>query len=335
MSRSDADVSDWLRAVGLAEPDESPAITSITGGVSSDVLRVDLRSGPICVKRALAQLKVKSDWRAPVVRSDYEVAWLRAVRELGGPMVPDVLAADPQANRFAMTWFPPDRFQVWKRELTDGRVAPEFAGSVGRALVRVHARTAGSPELAAAFATDELFESLRIEPYLRHTARAHPDLAVRLEQIAAETLTQKRALVHGDVSPKNILVGPDGPVFLDAECAWFGDPAFDIAFCSAHLLLKALWRREHAPALLSAYGALRDGYLGGVQWEAESALDARAGPLLAALLLARVDGKSPVEYLADPGSKAFVRQVARLLLARPSLSLQDVGQCWREQLERL
>ncbi|HKP77539.1 MAG TPA: aminoglycoside phosphotransferase family protein [Phenylobacterium sp.] len=330
----EAEVARWLQDVGLAEPDEVPTITPLAGGVSSDVLRVDLRRGPICVKRALPQLKVKSVWCAPVVRSDYEVAWLRTVRALGGPMAPEVLAADPRASRFAMTWFPPERYRVWKGELAAGRADADFAETVGRVLARIHGHSAGSPELAVAFATDALFESLRIEPYLRHTAKAHPDLGSRLLQLADETLARKTALVHGDVSPKNILVGPEGPVFLDAECAWFGDPAFDIAFCGAHLLLKAVWRRAHAPALLDAYAALCRGYLRGVGWERPDALDHRAGALIAALLLARVDGKSPVEYLTASDAQAFVRRNARQLLTRDRLSLKDVGDGWREQLER-
>jgi aminoglycoside phosphotransferase (APT) family kinase protein len=331
---ADAELVEWLRAAGLAEADETPPIAPLSGGVSSDVLRVDLRRGSVCVKRALARLKVASDWRAPVVRSDYEVAWFRAVGSLGGPIVPEVVAADPAASRFAMTWFPPDRYRVWKAQLVAGHMSVEFAGQVGAALVRVHAGTAGRADIAAAFATDELFESLRIEPYLRHTASVHGDIAERLVEVASDTLAHKLALVHGDVSPKNILMGPEGPVFLDAECAWFGDPAFDIAFCAAHLLLKSLWIEEHAPALLSAYAGLCDRYLGGVTWERVSDLDARAARLIAALLLARVDGKSPVEYLTDAREQDFVRGAARQLLIQPKPSLHAVGAAWRKQLER-
>lgn len=327
----EAETLAWLRRIGLAEPDEVPEMTPVTGGVSSDVLRVDLRRGAICVKRAVDQLRVAADWRAPVARSGYEVAWLRTVRTLVGPMVPEVLAQDGEASRFAMTWFPPEHYRVWKSQLAAGRISPEFAAEVGRALAAIHDRTAGSDALAEAFATDALFEALRIEPYLRSTAAAHPDLADRLEQIATETRARKLALVHGDVSPKNILEGPTGPVFLDAECAWFGDPAFDAAFCCTHLLLKALWLPAVRPGLLAAFDAFRGAYFAGVRWEAPAALDARAGPLLAALLLARIDGKSPVDYLNEP-QKAFARKVARHALRRSSLTLGEVGEIWRERL---
>ncbi len=319
------EIAGWLRDAGLAGPDERPPVTPLAGGVSSDVFRVDLGSGPVCVKRALARLKVAADWRAPVERSANEAAWLRAVGPLGGPIVPEVLAEDTARHLFAMTWFEPATHPVWKVELAAGRVDPGFAAAVGRALATAHARTADSPELARTFATDAMFVSLRIEPYLAHTAAAHPGLAGRLSEIAETTLGTRRALVHGDVSPKNILAGPDGPVFLDAECAWYGDPAFDIAFCANHLLLKAVWKPQHAPAYAAAFEALVRAYLDGVAWEPPEALEARAAPLLAGLLLARVDGKSPVEYLTAETDRARVRGAATALLSLPAPRFADAA----------
>ena len=108
-------------------------------------------------------------------------------------------------------------------------------------LGKIHSHSARRPELAAEFDTDTIFFDIRLEPYLLATARRHPDLASRLEHLVDVTRSHRVALVHGDVSPKNILIGANGPVFLDAECAWWGDPAFDIAFCLNHLLLKCLW----------------------------------------------------------------------------------------------
>src|SRR6516162_10852304 len=120
-------------------------------------------------------------------------------------------------------------------------VLPATAAEVGRRLVRIHSKFARSPAAAAEFATDAIFHAIRLEPYLLATAQAHPDRAAALEKLAETTMRTKLTLVHGDVSPKNILVGPQGPVFIDAECAWFGDPAFDLAFCLNHMLLKCLW----------------------------------------------------------------------------------------------
>jgi Ser/Thr protein kinase RdoA (MazF antagonist) len=151
-----------------------------------------------------------------------------------------------------------------------------------------------------------------------------------LENLSDITAKTRVALVHGDVSPKNILVGPRGPVFLDAECAWYGDPAFDLAFCLNHLLLKGIWVLEAKSAFLACYGALTREYLAGVDWEQPAALERRAAALLPGLLLARVDGKSPVEYLAAENDKTRVRAFARRFLQSPAAKLHEIGTAWQE-----
>ncbi|MGA0605186.1 phosphotransferase [Phenylobacterium sp. VNQ135] len=327
-----AEILGWLKASGLAARDEAPAITSLTGGVSSDVFRVDLRTGPICVKAALDKLRVAADWRAPVERSANEANYLRAAADLGGLIVPSVLAEDAARHIFAMSWFEPAHHPVWKAELAAGRVDPTVAQAVGGGLARIHGATAGRDEIAARFDTTDMFEALRLEPYLAHTAKAHPLLAGRIEAIAETTRTARLALVHGDVSPKNILVGPAGPVLLDAECAWYGDPAFDIAFCANHLLLKAVWKPAHAKACGDAFDALVQAYLSGTTWEPAEALERRAAPLLAALLLARIDGKSPVEYLTADADKTLVRDVATGVLTRDVARFADVRRALFERL---
>src|SRR5690606_13157819 len=133
---------------------------------------------------------------------------------------PRILARDADAGLFAMEFCDPATHRLWKTELRDGRVDPRDAGAVGTRLARIHAATAGDMEVARRFATDAIFHAIRLEPYLAATAGAHPDLAPALEALIRRTAATRLALVHGDVSPKNILLGPDGPVFLDAECAW-------------------------------------------------------------------------------------------------------------------
>jgi aminoglycoside phosphotransferase (APT) family kinase protein len=208
-----------------------------------------------------------------------------------------------------------------------GRVDLELAAAVGARLAAIHRETAGDAAVAALFPTGPLFEALRLEPYLRATARRHPLLAWRLEALADRTAAERIALVHGDVSPKNIMAGPNGPVFLDAECAWYGDPAFDLAFCLNHLLLKCLWVPASRAAFLECFDALAAEYLSGVQFHA---VERRTAALLPALLLARVDGKSPVEYLSAEADRQAVRRAARPLIAAPVGTLHDVRKAWQE-----
>ncbi|HSH07944.1 MAG TPA: aminoglycoside phosphotransferase family protein, partial [Burkholderiales bacterium] len=284
---------DFLRAAALIAPQAQPRAVPLAGGVSSDIWRVESDAGPICVKRALPRLRVAQLWEAPVERNLYERRWMQTASRIVPGIAPRVLAYD-DAGMFAMDFLDPACYPVWKAELRAGRAEPSFARQLGVRLARVHAATADDAAVAAQFATDAGFHAIRLEPYLLATAARHPDLAAPLEALAARTAATRRALVHGDVSPKNILVGPQGPVLLDAECAWYGDPAFDIAFCLNHLLLKCLWRSSAAAGFLACFDALGQAYLEGVHWESCAALEARAASLLPGLFLARVDGKSPV-----------------------------------------
>jgi len=320
-----------LRRMGLLR-DGPVTGRPLTGGVSSDIWQIFLPEGPICVKRALAKLRVAADWRAPVSRNRYEARWMRRAAAAAPGAVPALLGQDEASGALAMQFLPPEQYRLWKAELRDGHTDPAFARAVADRLVRIHAATAADPTLEAEFPTDQIFYDIRLEPYLVATAARHPDRAAALHALVAATQANKRALVHGDVSPKNILIGPAGPVFLDAECAWWGDPAFDLAFCLNHLLLKCLWTPAARAGLLSLYDALAETYLTGVVWEPTAALEARAAHLLPGLFLARVDGKSPVEYITAADDKARVRRVARALLAAPPDRLADIRAAWEEEL---
>ncbi|MEU9266142.1 aminoglycoside phosphotransferase family protein [Streptomyces sp. NPDC048251] len=325
-------LTDFLIAHRLARADEAAHWTPLTGGVSSDLWRVDLPGRSLCVKRALAKLKVAADWQAPVSRNAYEWAWMRFASRHRPDSVPELLAHDPGAGLFAMAFLPPERYPMWKAQLLRGEVRVATAAAVGELLGRLHAASAGEAALAAEFATDDNFHALRIEPYLLATAAAHPDLRDILQALADRTANTHLALVHGDVSPKNILVGPSGPVLLDAECAWYGDPAFDLSFCVNHLLLKSLVVPERREDLLRSARVLAEEYGRCVDWEPRPALESRAASLLPALLLARVDGKSPVEYLGDERHRLFVRTVASALLRAPACAVADVLDTWATAL---
>jgi aminoglycoside phosphotransferase (APT) family kinase protein len=292
--------------------------------VSSEIWRVDLAAGPVCVKRALPRLKVAQLWEAPVERNRYEYEWFRVAGAAAPGAAPRVLAREEGV--FVMEYLEQAHHPVWKALLRAGRADSAFAAQVGSALARIHAATTG---VAALFPTDAIFYAIRLEPYLVATGMRHCALKRRFDALVERTAQTKICLVHGDVSPKNILAGPTGPVFLDAECAWYGDPAFDLAFCLNHLLLKCLWVPRAKGQFLACFDALCGSYLAGVSFEG---VEARAASLLPALLLARVDGKSPVEYLTDEAQKRTVRQVAGALIENPVSRLPEVRDAWRRSL---
>lgn len=329
------EILDALRRMKVVGANETPPIVPLSGGVSGDVFRVELASGPICVKQALPKLRVAAEWLAPIERIHSEADWFRFAGEVEPGCVPRIIAEDRTAHLFAMNYFEPADYPGWKAQLLDGQVDSDFAGEVGRATASIHRASAGRADVAAKFDHGDWFMALRIEPYLLYTAKAHPDRAARIEAMARDLAASRIALMHGDVSPKNILAGPKGPIFLDAETACYGDPAFDLAFCLNHLLLKCVWAPARVSAYIRAFGALRHAYFTQASWEDADGLDRRTAGLLSAFLLARIDGKSPVEYITDPHKKDFVRAAAREFLLQSDLTLSGMAGAWHSKVSRL
>jgi 5-methylthioribose kinase len=306
----------------LAEP--------MTGGVSSDIWLVNAGTTTVVAKRALAQLRVAAVWEAPVERSASEAAWLAFADTAAPGCCPTLLGFDPDSGWVVMEYLDPRSHTLWKADLLAGLVDVDVAAALGDRLARIQSAAVIVPDVPDQFANEDLFDALRLDPYLRSLIPQHPAVADRLDELIRTTATTRRSLVHGDVSPKNVLVGPDGPVLLDAETATWGDPAFDVAFLLNHLCLKAVHLPGAHSALAAAATAFVDGYFREVRWEPARDVFNRAAALLPALALARIDGKSPVEYLDDV-TRDLVRQRAlRLLssshdLARTVTELMGIG----------
>lgn len=326
-------LTEFIFSEGLAPRGAALSWFPLTGGVSSDIWRVDTPAGSLCVKRALSQLKVSDDWQAPLSRNAYEWQWLTFATRHSPRNVPRLLAHDPQLGVFAMAYLEPAEHPVWKAQLMQGVVAEHTARAVAEAMGRLHAASAKRSDIARQFDTTDNFYALRLEPYLLATAQKHPRLKTTLTALAERTAATRLALVHGDISPKNILLGARGPVILDAECAWYGDPAFDLAFCLNHLLLKCLVNPGLTAAYLRCFDVLAGAYLEHCTWEPDAQLEQRAASLLPALLLARVDGKSPVEYLTENEQRERVRAAAVPLLDKSPGRLEDVKEAWRKTME--
>ncbi|GAB5471042.1 MAG: aminoglycoside phosphotransferase family protein [Rhodospirillales bacterium] len=332
--RPDKAILRGLEDLGLLADPASARFEAMTGGVSSDIWKVSTGARVYCVKRALPKLKVVEDWFAPVERSRYEVAWCDVANATVPGSAPHILAFDDKTMLCVMEFLDPQTHRLWKSELRDGRADAKQARLAGSILGRIHAEAARDVAVQSRFPRHDIFRAIRLEPYLEATAAKHPDLKDRLFALSRRTAATALTMIHGDVSPKNILLGPKGPVFLDAECACIGDPAFDIAFCLNHFLLKCLWTPRARDDFLSCFQALSSSYLREVDWEGEEELEARAASLLPGLFLARVDGKSPVEYITDDDDKEKVRRCARSLLFDPPSQLNAVARAWAEELSK-
>jgi aminoglycoside phosphotransferase (APT) family kinase protein len=315
--------ADLIADLGLGQARDVTGVVPLAGGVASDIARVRVAGREVCVKFALARLRVAAEWFAPTHRSRAEYAWLSVAGQAAPGSAPALFGYSERFQGFAMAYLAGPEVRLWKASLMAGVLPRDEAVRVAEVLGRIHAAGAAPEFDRRPFDNAADFHAIRVEPYLLFTAARHPAVAGRLRDLATKLDAAAVTLVHGDVSPKNILLRPAGPVLLDAECATMGDPAFDVAFCLNHLILKSL----HLPALRAelraAVAAFWQAYRPHVAWEPPAEVEARVAALLPALMLARVDGKSPVEYLSDT-SRAQVRTLSLPLIADPAPDLAAV-----------
>ena len=93
-----------------------------------------------------------------------------------------------------------------------------------------------------------------------------------------------------------------------------------------------MWRPHWEARYLECYTALSETYLAGVSWERPAEIEIQCSShLIAGLLLGRVDGKSPVEYLTSEADRDLVRTVARELLHHPVDTLLQVRTAWESR----
>lgn len=338
----------YLVGHGLVSPEVGKVATAemLGGGVSNVVIRVSPPDGsgdPVVLKQSLPKLRVEEDWFADRERIHRERAGIDYVVELSRDpasgrtwAVPRVLHEDLTNFIYVMTPAPAGGVN-WKDALLSGDVDMAAAQRVGAMLGAIHrASTVVDDDVAPTlrqFEDLECFVQLRIDPYHRATANAHPDLAGIIESEALKMLRpcgSLRALVHGDFSPKNVIVdgsGVDAQVFLlDFEVVHLGNPVFDLAFMLNHFTLKAIHRPGLAGRYNDAAAIFWSSYVNcaGAISEDPSTLERDTVRQMGALLLARIDGKSPAEYITDEGRKDYTRQLARRILTGEVAALEDL-----------
>lgn len=322
-----------LRKAGRVKSADA-AVIPLTGGVSSGIWLVTDGSNRFVVKQALPRLKVRDEWFADPARNRIEHDCLVYLDRITPGSVPRILFHDAEAGLFGME-FLDERFANWKSELLRGAIREEDAAGAAQLMATIHRSSWSDAGVQSRFQTWPNFFALRVEPYLLTTGSRHPKLRPFFEEEAERLSRTTLALVHGDFSPKNILCSRERLVLLDCEVAWFGDPAFDVAFLLNHLFLKAL----HLPAW-------REGLLGlaSVCWSEyrrsladlfDDHLNLRIGRLLLMLMLARIDGKSPVEYITEGRKKELVRDFVRTLLPAGTFALETIADGWRRSLATL
>ena len=310
----------YLLRRGYLRPDESAVITQLGGGVSNEVMKVESSRRTAVFKQALAKLRVKEDWFIDPERSNVEKDWLKLMQRVLGPeYVPEVVFEDEDNFIFAME-YAPEGSEEWKARLLRGEVDMEIAGQAASLLAKVHNGTFEDEEVVRRFDQQQRFLDCRVNPYFEVIALRYPKLADEIRSEIARLLAVRKVLVHGDYSPKNILIWPNATRLwlLDAEAAHLGDPTFDISFLLNHFLLKAVKVRDTMDRMFEAFLHIGLTYRRIISAFPTEGIEEDACRELGFLLLARVDGKSPVEYLTEERDKSLVRKAAmRIIRERP------------------
>jgi len=315
-------VISYLKDRRIFSPDSHIQVEVLTGGISNVVLGISGQGKDLVLKQALPQLKVREEWTADQRRTLVEARAIETLHSITPLNVPTLVSLDPE--RFVLILKrAPRSMRIWKDDLLTGVIDPKIAGDLGSVLGQWHQVSSQDEEILAEFCEDALFEQLRIEPFYRTLRAKYGEIADRIDELIRDLESSKKALVHGDYSPKNILVEKDSAtIILDYEVAHTGNPVFDLAFLLGHLLCK----QEHfidreikmalataAMEFISKYEATyRDGVAHTLPWH------------IAVIALARVDGKSPVNYLSDAAQTSIRIRALSILASDEPPSLADL-----------
>ncbi len=311
---------EWLSARGLAGA--GATFVELGGGVSNKVILAEGLDFRAVIKQSLGRLRVNEEWlsdRGRIFREAAAMRWLSG--RVRGGRIPAVLAEDAENYAIAME-AAPQQAEMWKTRLFRGEMDPDDARRAGELLAQVIGASWENDPARELFGDQRVFEQLRIDPYYRFTAARRPEAAGYVERLITASRARRVSVVHGDWSPKNLLVGGAELWAIDWEVVHFGDPAFDVAFLWNHLLMKSIampeFKRELGSLATAFTQALRAGLPGGAEWIPGAAMDH-----LPALLLARVDGKSPAEYL-DEAMRDRARGMALRLMREPARSIEEI-----------
>ena len=311
---------------------------TLAWGVSNLVMRIEAPGLSFVLKQSRKQLRTKIDWFSRLDRIWREVDVQRALLSfVPSGSVPQVLFEDRDNYLYGMEAVEADH-RVWKAELLAGRADPAIARQLGAWLAIVHCASTNRPDLREQLGDRVVFDELRLDPFYRYVAQHEVAFREPLERLIADTLARQDCLVLADFSPKNILLTPRGPIVVDFETGHYGDPGFDIGFFLSHLLLKTVRFFDRVDEYLGLAREFWSSYLTGLgngpDWLSSAgrspSFDGQCVRHLAACMLARIDGKSRVDYLTQVWQAPLIRELCRYGLQETYGSIVEVF----EQLER-
>jgi 5-methylthioribose kinase len=323
-------LKNYLVSNNICDDKNEIVISPLAGGVSNTVLKIISPGKQLVLKQPLRKLKVEAEWFSDIDRAANEVNCLRILNELIPGKVPGLIHEDQDNFICIMESAAPSAIP-WKQQLFQGVLDYHVATTVASALADIHSQTANNERIEGLFSNKRFFKQLRIDPYYESIKLKHPNLETEIQEIIDRSKSMRMALVTGDFSPKNILADGQLVVLIDFEVAHYGDPSFDTAFLLSHLFLKAIKFPERKQQFVQMIEIMIDTYLTRLNIEEKQEIERFIVKHLAFLLLARVDGKSPAEYIDKEDLKSQVRNLSCQIIYEDPKTLTTVLQLFTKQ----
>jgi 5-methylthioribose kinase len=303
--------------------------TTLSGGVSNVVFRVQTSERDFVVKQSRPRLRTRDAWFSDLERVYREQQVMEILHALLPDNVPEVLFADRDNYAFAMSAAPAEA-EVWKALLLAGNVDLGLGARTGSLLGSMHQASAEQPALVKPFGDHTAFVQLRVNPFYRRVQERRPEVAAPVQYLIEQMLTVREGLCHGDYTPKNLLIHDSSLLLVDYETAHHGDPTMDLGLCLCHFLLKAIHRPDRRHDYFDLTRAFWRGYTGVAGFRSARELQKRGIAHGGACLLARVDGTSPALYLTEPARMTVRRLGTRVLLEQPAAWEEILAMCDQE-----
>ena len=313
----------YLRDGGSIEKNTEVRISLLSGGVSNRTVLLEFDDGSSWVmKQALDKLRVEGDWFCSPERIFYEAEAMRWLDQYVHGNTPKLIFEDQSQYILAMEAVQPP-FENLKTLLISSPPRSIYFKSAGKLLGQIHLQGSKQethiPEL---FNDNQFFQTLRIEPYYLETIKKVGESKSFFETLIADTNNDRYTFVHGDYSPKNLLVKDDKLILLDHEVVHYGDGTFDLGFFIAHLLSKSNHLPEYNAEFISGVLVFFEAYLDQTKMMNKSR-EQRAVSHTIGCFLARVCGLSQLEYLSEE-QRHRQKSIALRLLADIPHSINEL-----------
>tara|TARA_Y100001970_G_scaffold47270_1_gene59742 strand:+ start:167 stop:1138 length:972 start_codon:yes stop_codon:yes gene_type:complete len=296
----------------------------LTGGVSSEVYHVKTNKNNYCIKRSLKRLLVKKKWIANTNRIKFEYLWLKHCQNILKRNIPNTYEFNNKKKYIVMEYLKTSEYKTLKQLYFNKIININTIRSISKHLYKIHSNSNNYKTKKTFEGNYKNFYDLRLDPYFNEVGRVYPKYKGYIKKINENYIKHSNTLVHGDFSPKNILVGKNKIIYLDAECCNFGDPVFDLVFFTNHLLIKSIFFKDKSQEFIKLYISFYKEYLSNLSTKNFNSYIDRIIKMTPIMLLSRVDGKSPVEYINKVKIKNIIRKKSFLLLDSKISSLNDI-----------